>query len=209
MPAEVKRAVIDAIQIREYGVQALIFAAGDEAKAYYGLLSGEVRISSVTADGDEVNIAWLTGGYWFGEMPFLDQGLRTQNAHAVSKVTLACIPAADMHHLMEKHPAFYAAVVHQLCHHARLLYAAVNDFLLLSPQRLLARRLLDLLMIANDSRELNISQQELGRFIGVSRQSINRILCNWERKGVVKRRYRKLQIVDVEALKQIKRLSDR
>ena len=51
LPPSTREAFIAAIRPKPYSEGAEIFAQGDAAVAYYGILSGEARFTKVTADG--------------------------------------------------------------------------------------------------------------------------------------------------------------
>lgn len=199
----IKQAIISVIQMRFVNANALIFAEGDAPEAYYCLLEGEILISKIMLDGAEGQIARLSPPYWFGEMSFLDGQPRTHNAYAAMNVRLAVIPKSEMINLQRNYPDFREALILQLCQHTRALYAAVDNFLLLSPEQLLAKNLVDRILKTGDRNEILLTQDELGRMIGVSRQSVNRILRKWEEKRMISREYSKLVVLDFNAIKSV------
>ncbi|APG62576.1 hypothetical protein LPB140_07030 [Sphingorhabdus lutea] len=183
---------------------ALIFSQGDAPLYYYYLIKGHVRVSKITVNGAEVQLAKLSAPYWFGEMSFLDGAPRTHNAIAASDIRLGKIAISDMQYLMQTHKDFYHMLVRQLCHHTRLLYAAADDFLLLSPEQRLAKQFLKLF---NEQKGLSpkipLTQDEIARMIGVSRQSVSRILRKWANKEIIQRKYGYIIIMNVDSLKSI------
>jgi CRP-like cAMP-binding protein len=50
---------------------------------------------------------------------------------------------------------------------------------------------------------LDISQDKLAALLGTSRQTINRILRDWEARGWIARRYMQLRIVRPESLRSV------
>ncbi len=48
---------------------------------------------------------------------------------------------------------------------------------------------------------LRFSQEEMSQMLGASRQSINRLLKQWERGGAIEVAYRSLTVLDPEALR--------
>ena len=65
-------------------------------------------------------------------------------------------------------------------------------------QARLARRLCAL---AEDfGSELTISQEQLGIYVGAARESVNRLLQDWQRAGIVELRRGRIEIKDLKKL---------
>ena len=141
LPTPTREAFIAAIRACTYRSGAEIFAQGDAAIAYYGILSGEVRFTKITADGRQSTLAQLGPGEWFGELSFLDDAPRMHDAHSAGGSMLAVIAARDMRRLLDQHDSLKEGLIKQLARHTRQLYAAVDDLLLMTPDRLLAKRI--------------------------------------------------------------------
>ena len=177
-------------------------AKGDPADGLYGLLSGEVRVSATTSAGDEIVFTRLLPGQWFGEIAVLDGGSRTHDSHAVKASVLAIIPLKAIHQLCQRYPEVYRALVGLLCAHCRSAFSGIDELLIYSPQQRLARLLL-LRSRSQDEEKITISQQELAALLGISRQSINKILRTWQSKDWITCGYRGLQVVDHAALAEL------
>jgi len=78
-----------------------------------------------------------------------------------------------MMRLLADHPSVSTRLVNQLARHTKLLDEAVDDLLLMSPERWLARRMLG---VVGDQPAITISQEHLARLFGISSQNINRKL---------------------------------
>lgn len=186
-------------KVRPFKKHRKIHAKGELTDAFYGVLSGEIRISTNTHSGDEVVLTRILPGQWFGEISLLDGGVRTHDAHTICDAQLFVIPANALLDLCSRVPEVYQALVLLLCKHCRMAFSAMDESLALSPEQRLARRLLQR---THDTGNLNvdISQQEMGALVGISRQSTNKILKSWETKGWIQRVYRGLVITNSRAL---------
>ncbi|WP_018996101.1 Crp/Fnr family transcriptional regulator [Hirschia maritima] len=203
IPTKVRAEFVSNIRVKNVAPETIIFSEGDEPTAFLGLLSGEVGIRKYTFDGDESLLTKLTPVHWFGEMSFLDGQPRTHTAIALSEVTLAMVNRTDVQRMLKDHSSLFQAFVMQLCHHTRLLYSAVDDFMLMSPERLLAKRMLELLQQSKHDQSVECSQDELARLVGVSRQSINRTLSRWESRGLIERGYGKINVLSKQAIERV------
>ncbi len=198
LPTQTREAFVAAIRARPYPAGAEIFAQGDAAVAYYGILSGEARFTKITADGRQSTLAQLGPGEWFGELSFLDEAPRMHDAHAAGGCVLAVVAAGDMRRLLARHGSLKDGLIKQLARHTRQLYAAVDDLLLMTPDRLLAKRITE--RMAGGTTEILMKQDDLAGLIGVSRQSMNRTLRLWEDAGLIRRAYGKIIILDRQAI---------
>src|SRR3954471_13444982 len=68
-----------------------LFRAGDAGNAMYLIENGEIKISVNGADGQEITVAELGPGDFFGEMAMLDGQARSANATAVESARLASL----------------------------------------------------------------------------------------------------------------------
>jgi CRP-like cAMP-binding protein len=61
---------------------------------------------------------------------------------------------------------------------------------------------------ATQNLKIDISQSELGNFVGISRENINRQLSAWADSGLIELEHGKIRIIDCEALWQISAMGD-
>jgi len=131
----------------------------------------------------------------FGEISILDGLGRTHDAYAVEESNIAILPTNKLSALYQKHSSVYDALVQLLCLHCRQAFSAIDDFLLFSPEQRLAKRLINLSENIDDNRLININQYELSNLVGVSRQTINKILRQWQAKNLIVRKYGAIEII--------------
>ncbi len=68
----------------------------------------------------------------------------------------------------------------------------------------LADRLLRVARRERGSIEVrDLSQSDLARMIGASRESVSRLLASWERRGILRARPRRIEILDELALRRV------
>jgi CRP-like cAMP-binding protein len=165
---------------------------------------GAVRLSSVTAAGREVVVALLCPGDVFGESALLGSPSPVE-ARAVGTTTLVAVPLASLRALLERHPAtaeqllrLVAARLHRTS--TALEEALVGDL----PSRILGR--LRALAAAHGVREpdgmrltVPITQDELARMVGASRESVSRSVGALAAKGLVRSGRRRLLLTEPTA----------
>jgi CRP/FNR family transcriptional regulator len=55
----------------------VLFSEGDKANNVYLMLSGKVKVYKEDAEGNEIELATLSKGSFFGEMALFDRGIRS------------------------------------------------------------------------------------------------------------------------------------
>ena len=87
--------------------KSVVFEAGSEADALYLVLEGRVRIYEIH-DGNEVDVAEVGPGDFFGELSLLLDTTRTRNVQAVEDSELLVVPKDSFHRLLDQQPELAA-----------------------------------------------------------------------------------------------------
>jgi len=187
---------------------AMIFSQGDDGDALYGVATGQVRISTSDDKGHEVFLNMLGPGETFGEIALLDGLPRTASATATMSSSLVVIPRAQFLSHLERDPGLSVHLMKLLCGRLRWVSDLVEESAFLAGPARVAKRLSILVDSygreqTDGSIEITISQSDLGRFLGVSRQIINQYLGKWCDEGWVTLKRGRIIVNDLAALKDI------
>jgi CRP/FNR family transcriptional regulator, cyclic AMP receptor protein len=198
---------ISALSIRRsYSDGAIVFSQADSGDALYGVVTGKIRISASSPDGREIFLNIMEPGDTFGEIALLDGRPRTATASATASSELIVITRDHFLKLLEREPKLVGHVVQLLCERIRWTSGLAEESALLSVPARMARRLLSLGKLHGretpKGMELNISQEEVARFLGLSRQAVNQYLQNWKIQGWLTLGRGKIVIVDEHALRE-------
>lgn len=159
-----------------------LFQAGDRGDAVYVVVDGEVEVSNSTPDGRDVRLVALGPGALVGEMAALDGGLRSADVAATRRSRLWRISRDAMLAALEAEPKAAVALVIELSARLRVADGAISDKTVLD----LAGRLARLLLAeAGANGLLPLTQTEIGRRLGFSREKVNRKLHEWAHEGWV------------------------
>ncbi len=186
----------------------MLFRQGDEVApgqgAFYGVLSGGIKASSLREDGKEAILAVLEAGNWFGEISLIDGQPRTHDATAAGQTEVLVLARPEFDRMM-KRPAFASAVCRLLAGRVRSLYGMVEDATLRSTRARVARRLL--LLARGDATQARdprlvvpVSQEALAMMLGVSRQTLSKELHGLVREGAIELGYGRIAIASVPRL---------
>ena len=193
---------------REFSRGQIIFQKGDAGDGLMAVLAGRVKISTVSVEGKEVVFNIINPGEIFGEIALLDGGVRTADATPLEKSHLLILRRSDFIGFLGAHSSFAVSLMEVLCERIRRTRELVEDSIFLDVAARVARRLMYLSreQRSQDSDapvQLKILQQEVGDFAGISRETTNRVLNQWQDAGAIELGYGALTINDVAAIERI------
>lgn len=161
---------------------ALLFGKGDPGDALFVLLEGEVEVRTSSEGGRDVRLAALKPHALIGEMAVLDGGVRSADIAAIRRSRLLRIARETAISILESEPAALLKLISDLVKRLRHADSALEDAALLDLGGRLAQRLLE---EAGDGAVVTLTQTELARRIGASREKVNRKLHEWNDEGWV------------------------
>ena len=172
----------------------IIYHMEDPADALYFIREGMVKISMYFPNGKEM-ILGLLGQYdIFGELLLLESERRPNQAEAVVDTTLIVMPEGDFQRLLQQQPRIamkFIQVMSTRLWQAQQWQAEVGAFD--APGRLANL----LLRLAKDFGapgergiviDLNLTQQDLAKMIGATRETVSHCLARLLEYGAVRRR---------------------
>ena len=179
---------------RRFERDETIFLKGDAGDALYVVRRGQVRIVAGSEDGRRLILNVLGVSDLFGEIALFDGGARSADAVASEPTELFTIGRRDFFAVLQRFPEAAVHVLRLLCERLRWMSDRVEERSLLPLRARLARRLVSLSTDFGD--ELLVSQEELARFVGGTRESVKRYLRDWQRQGVVRLARGRVNVVD-------------
>ena len=101
---EAARRLRDLMSVREAAAGTLLFKMGDPGDAMYLIEAGQVRIYIHDGDGENLMLAELGDGDFFGEMAIIDGKPRSANAAVVERACLAVLAREDFLRFVRGNP---------------------------------------------------------------------------------------------------------
>lgn len=172
---------------------ALLFSRGDKGDALYVLLEGEVEVRISNEAGRDVRIAALKPFALIGEMAVLDGGARSADIAAIRRSRFLRISRDQAIAAFESEPRALLNIVAEMSRRLRAADSALEDAHLLDLGGRLAQRLLE---EAGDGASVTLTQTELARRIGASREKVNRKLHEWADEGWIAISRAGIKVVD-------------
>ncbi|MFQ5398959.1 MAG: Crp/Fnr family transcriptional regulator [Anaerolineae bacterium] len=192
--------------MRRFGAGQIVFHHGDPGGLLYIIVTGKVKISHTTPEGNEALLAILGEGDFFGELALLDDSPRSATAEALEPTAALTLHREEFIRYIGRNPAFALNVLHTLAQRIRRLNSQISDIFFLDLPARLARILLDLAdQYGRETEEgilveLPLTQTDLSEMIGATRVSINKSLGRFRRAGWVKTKGKRFTIVNRDAL---------
>ncbi len=209
-----RHALFARLHIRSYAPGEIIFHMGSAGDSMMAVLGGSIRISVPSPDGKEIVLAILQPGEVFGEIALLDGKERTADAKAISECHLAILERREVLAFLEHHPKIWPKFVAVLCGRLRNTDQHIAELALLQLPARLAKALL---RFANPEPQpgngrpllqVPLSQRELGNICGASRESINKCLGAWQRRGIVRIEDGVVMVANRTALEELAELDE-
>lgn len=181
------------LQVRRYRRGEVVCSRGDPGNMLYLVGSGRVKASVTSPDGREVILALLGPGEFFGLVSLLDGEPLSADLVAQEPCDLLLLPRADFVNCLETTPTAAVRLLVAVSKRLRYTSQMVQDAATLDVGGRVARVLLDLAQWQEaESGEpvevrTRLTQSELAALIGATRESVNKWLGFYERRGLIRR----------------------
>jgi len=191
------------ISEKEFGKGAYISHRGDRLDSWNGVVNGLIKLSTVSRTGKAVSLAGVRAGGWFGEGSILKNEPRLYDLVALRDTRMAFMDRATFLWLFENSVAFNRFLVRQFNERLGQFIALVQYDRMLDATGRLARTLgwlFNPVLYRDPGMHLEISQEELGLLVGISRQITNKSLQVLEGKGLLRVERGGITVVNVDKL---------
>jgi CRP/FNR family cyclic AMP-dependent transcriptional regulator len=166
-----------------------VFEEGDTGDSMMIVLSGRLKVSVVSAQGRETVLDYIGPGGIAGEVAVLDGGPRTATLTALESTEVVLLLRRDLFPYLARHTDVALRVIRTLCRRLRRTNVLVHDHATLAMAPRLARGLMRLLALHGEQNgeaiRLRMNQGELGGYVSLSRENVNRQLREWASEGIV------------------------
>lgn len=191
-------------KLERYAAGQHLFVQEDAADRIFGVMSGTVEISIYSPGGQKLVANIELSRSLVGEIGALDGRPRTATAICLSACELVSLSRTQLFDRMENNPSLARAMIELLCARLRWVSGELGDQAFFGIEARLAKRLVFLEgAMADGAGWIPISQSELGEFLGVTRESINKTLNDWRSRQIIAIKRGGLRIADAVALRGI------
>jgi len=126
----------DVTQIKRYKKGQYLYMEDEEAKCFYIICSGWLKLVHMTEDGDEVIVAMLTKDCITGESSIFEQGNFTSSAQVVEDAQILSVPIALLKEQVRANSQLAINMLTSLTRYQREHESQLEEYLLYTaPQR--------------------------------------------------------------------------
>lgn len=182
----------------------LLFSQSDDATSAYIVKSGCIDLVLSTPDGRELAINSMGPGELFGELGVITGRSRSATAVARQPSQVVTIPGEDFLLAIEEDPLLMRRILETTSQRLGISSQREGALAFLSADARVARILLQLSARQLEQPDLvTISQLGIAQRVGVTRQTVAKVLGRWRRKGVIITGRGKIMLVDRAALHRL------
>jgi len=187
----------------KYAAGTVVSRKDVPAQHWIGVLDGMVKVDTVLPDGRCTTFIGVSSGGWLGEGSLLKRELRPYEVVALRDSWIALLPIKTFDWLFETSLPFNHFLVRQLNARLGQFVAVVESCRIQSTTAQVALCVAELFnptLCSAASDALHISQEEIARLCGLSRQVANRALHELRGAGFVRMQYGSIRVLDVAGL---------
>lgn len=202
MPEDFRHSVLGGCELIECAAGRRIYEHGGEADGVYGVLDGRVGLSSIAPDGS-MFLSYIGGrGFWLGLATFLKRPRRFM-AESRSHCALLFLSATRIEEICAENPLYWKHFFLLTNHNLEVAIDVIDVF---RHEAALGRVAAVLHMLAvHDPPEEGIqaTQADIAEIARVSLRTVAAALSELQEQGVIRRKYRRMEVVDMDALGKI------
>lgn len=207
LPEEDVRAMLSLARRSTYRRGEVVFHRHDPADAMHLVTKGRFDVRIATALGDEVALAIWGPGDIFGELAVLTDRDRTATVTALEPGETLVVRGSELRRLAQRHPSLDEVLVRVLAERVAFLSERLVEAYTVDAETRVARRVLELARVYGGGTPVVIPliQDELAALAGTSRATVNRVLRDAERRGLVELGRGRTILLDAEGMARLAR----
>ncbi len=179
-------------RVRTIPAKTVMIHAGDLPDVLYYIVDGSVEVMIEDEDGNEMVLAYLNKGQFFGEMGlFYEQPTRSAWVRTRTESEIAEMTYPRFRQIASESPGIVFELATQLASRLDRTNRKLGDLAFVDVTGRVAHAIMDLCkepdaMTHPDGMQIKVSRQELSRLVGCSREMAGRVLKVLEEQGLVK-----------------------
>ena len=172
----------------------VLYRSGDPGDSLFVVLAGCLQAFRGDRYGRVQTLEILTAGGIVGELSLVDRLPRTATVAALHDAELAVLEFDRLEGVLERHPQMAIALLRYFSGRLRRANEAVADMALMDVRARVAKTVLELAarfgrpQPAGIEVDHGLSQEDLARYVGASREMVNRALADLQARNVLRLR---------------------
>ena len=179
-------------RIRTVPSKTVVIHAGDLPDVLYYIISGSVEVMIEDEEGNEMVLAYLNRGQFFGEMGlFYEQPTRSAWVRTRNQCELAEMTYPRFRQIAAESPGLIFELATQLAARLDRTNRKLGDLAVVDVTGRVAHAIMDLCgepdaMTHPEGMQIKVSRKELSRLVGCSREMAGRVLKVLEEQGLLR-----------------------
>ena len=195
--------------LKKVGKKEILFSDGEEARGFYVILSGKIKLYKVSAEGKEQILHIVSAPDAFAEAALFLEGSYPAFAEALTDCQLLFFPKRDFIRLIEKNPQLSINMIVTLSHYLKRFASLIEELSLKEVSARVAKYLIDLQMKSTKEGkspkevELDLSKTQLALKLGTISETLSRTLAKMKAKGIIDVKRNKILILNRGTLEEL------
>jgi CRP-like cAMP-binding protein len=191
IPSQDLETIASAATLKEFNKNDYLFHQGDPADQFCLLMSGKVKLTQITEEGQQVILRYVGPGEAFAVIAVLRKIPYPVTATAVEQVKLLSWGEQTMLGLMERYPRLAINSLSLLATQIQEFQDRFRELATERVERRIARALLRLAKQTGRKTDQGIlidfplTRQDLAEMTGTTLYTVSRTLSQWEKDGLV------------------------
>lgn len=178
----------------------VLYCPEEEVEVLFLLKKGKIQAYTITPEGKRLIIETIGPGTFFGEMPLTAQSMHQTFAEATEDSLVCVLSRNDLEKLLQSKPSVAVRLVEILSHRLEETRTRLEESTL---RNATVRVCQGLLRQAHGSSELpGLGHQELADSVGLSRETVTKVLNHLQAQGLVELGKKKIVIIDRPGLEK-------
>lgn len=200
LPPDMRTAFLSGAKQINVAKDEKVFLVEDDPRFMVGLAEGSVGALVSYNPQESRLITVYAAGSWLGDAAVLSQNVHRGTAVARTDCTCLIVPARHIYAVASHHPEIWRwmamNVLMQFDSYATITEAALTR----DPISRLHIMMLSLRKLNPQQDSYDLSTEEIGQMVGLTRNTVSKCLKDLERAGLVQRSYARLQVRPVARL---------
>jgi len=192
---------------KKYEANQMVIGETDQVRAFYVVISGQLKLSRSSSEGKEQTLSLLGPGEPFGLCTAFATESFPASAIAIEQSVLMIIPGEIVEAVAMKEPALLLNIIQILSRRLKESMTLIESLALKEVPQRLSSFFLHALAGKDDAAtnelELSISHRELAKIIGSTPEALSRALKKMSTDGILSAKGRLITILQREALEDL------
>ncbi|NWG02860.1 MAG: Crp/Fnr family transcriptional regulator [Syntrophaceae bacterium] len=195
--------------LKQVGKKEVLFSDGEEARGFYVILSGKVKLYKISSEGKEQILHVVSAPDAFAEAALFLEGSYPAFAEALVDSQLLFFPKRDFIQLIEKNPQLSINMIVSLSQYLKRFASLIEELSLKEVSSRIAKYLIDLSLKSSKEGkslkeiELDLSKTQLASKLGTISETLSRTFAKMKAKKIIEVKKNKIFILNREALEEL------